>query len=293
MPRTAKEDTFFFCVPDQVEGQPPALWLDGCPLDADPYDTAFTVSFQGVDAITGLPKKDPYLKKIRLHCPNHPKTELTAAGYCEDCRFTWPPQNYRARSADWQKVAGRWILFHWLDGWNLGDNVIRQLVFTRQQEKIVARHVIGDEVVDALAIAIFRSRQPWQKPKDEVVRRSDPFPGVKLGWGDNDYSGEVSRQSSVTMSSPLEKSLRGSPRPKPRIGAAAGAKIIQDIPRDPNPIEYWEEEPSAIFRIYWVDPEQLQEILATKIGGTGESWLARSRIPAGNTGNDPIEMEVD
>lgn len=290
MPRAANEGTFFFCVPDLVEGQPPALWIDGCPLDRSPYDTAFTVSFQGVDAITGLPKKSPYLLKIEQNCPKHRDTKLTPAGYCEDCRFTWPPQNYRARSADWIKINGRYVLFHWLDGWNLGENVIRQLVFTRQQEKIVARHVIGDEVVDALAIAVFRSRQPWQRPEDDILlRRSDPFP--KSDWDDNTVLKGINNEPMGSMSFDFGDQVRG--RPRPRIGAAAGAKIIQGIPKDSNPIEYWEKEPSAIFRIYWVDQDQLKKILATKIGGTGESWLARSDIPVGNAVNDPISMQVE
>jgi len=286
MPRSANEGTFFFCVPDEIEGQPPALWIDGGPLDRSQNDTAFTVSFQGVDAITGLKKDSPYLLKIEKNCPKHPETQLTPAGYCKDCNFTWPPQNYRARSADWIKVNGRWVLFHWLDGWNLGANVIRQLVFTRQQDKIVARHVIGDKVVDALAIAVFRSRQPWQRPQDEIVLRTDPF--EKSEWSDNNILKGVSRGPMRSMSYGLEKSVGA--RPKPRIGAAAGAKIIQGIPKDLNPIDYWEKEPAAIFRVYWVDQDQLKEILATKIGGTGESWLARSKIPVGNLGNDPISM---
>lgn len=287
MPRATNEGTFFFCVPDEIEGQPPALWIDGGPLDRSPYDTAFTVSFQGVDAITGLEKKSPYLLKIEKNCPKHQETQLTPAGYCKDCNFTWPPQNYRARSADCIKVNGRWVLFHWLDGWNLGENVIRQLVFTRQQDKIVARHVIGDRLVDALAIAVFRSRQPWQRPADDVVlRRADPF--QKKSWNTDGILKEIDSEPMRSMSHSFENEVRG--RPKPRIGAAAGTKIIQRIPKDLNPIDYWEEEPSAIFRVYWVDQDQLKEILATKIGGTGESWLARSKIPVGNAGGDPISM---
>jgi hypothetical protein len=138
-----------------VENQ--GMWLDfnEC-LSLSEYDVAIVVSVQGVNAITGLPCKDPQLEQYRDECPKH-KAAFGPDRFCKECNFKWPKQNYVASAAT---PNG----FLWLDGFRSVEGVIRQYVFTASVLRSVAKAVVGGDRVFALGISFFLSKQKRPKP---------------------------------------------------------------------------------------------------------------------------------
>ena len=144
-----------------VEGA--GLWLDFNYCGSNhPNHVAVVTSVQGVNAITGLPCKDPALEQYRDQCPKH-KKDFGPDRLCNDCGFKWPKQNYMASTAQ----GGGSM---WLDGFRAEDGFIRQYVFTAQQARGVAKAIIGGDRVFALGISFFLSKEPRPKPQHLDVR---------------------------------------------------------------------------------------------------------------------------
>ncbi len=145
------------------------LWLDfnQC-LAGTPHHAAIVVSAQGVNAITGLPCKDPQLEQYRDECPKHKKA-FGPDRLCSDCGFKWPKQNYLTSAA---QPNGHL----WLDGFRAEDGFIRQYVFTASKMRGVANAIIGEDRVFALGISYFLSKEKRPEPQ------SSPLRGHTLGF---------------------------------------------------------------------------------------------------------------
>jgi len=55
---------------------------------------------------------------------------------------------------------------------------------------------------------------------------------------------------------PIEKVVE-----KTKLEVGAGARINQDIGIDPNPIDFWQEEPAGMIYVNFTDPDTLKQIL--------------------------------
>jgi hypothetical protein len=138
------------------------LWLDfnGCWSHA--HYAAIVVSVQGINAVTGLPCKDPQLEQYRDECPKH-KEAFGPDRLCKKCNFKWPKQNYLSGASTPYGSL-------WLDGFRAEDGKVRQYVFTESEARSVAKAVIGGDRVHALGISFFLSKEAKPKPQQNITR---------------------------------------------------------------------------------------------------------------------------
>ena len=146
------------------------LWLDfnEC-LNDVPQNVAIVISVQGVNAVTGLPCKDPQLEQYKDECPKH-KKPFGPDRLCPECGYKWPKQNYVASAATPEGSL-------WLDGFRAEDGKVRQYVLTAQKERGVAKAVIGEDRVHALGISFFLTKE--KRPERPTQARSaSAFPSA-------------------------------------------------------------------------------------------------------------------
>jgi hypothetical protein len=162
------------------------MWLDfNESMKTSEYDVAIVVSVQGVNAITGLPCKDPQLEQYRDECPKHKKA-FGPDRFCKECNYKWPKQNYIASTATPEG-------FLWLDGFRTEDGVVRQYVLTASVLRSVAKAIVGNDRVHAVGVSFFLSKQ--QRPKPVIPpSRGITMASAGLTWGSvNHYSKESMR----------------------------------------------------------------------------------------------------
>jgi hypothetical protein len=192
------------------------------------HDVAVVISAQGINAITGK-KTDSF------------DLEQFAGGT--------PPQNYLCSTGS--PHGG-----FWLDGFMAADGVVRQWVFTEDLVRGVARNLIGDQAVQAIGLAFYKSRA--RKPHRPVYRGRRGMESLE----------------SMTFGAP---STRSASR---QIDVAAGARIKQRVDRDPQHLSYWEQNPSAIMILYYVADEELSGMVAGNRRQQEEGFL--TGMPTGN-----------
>lgn len=288
------------------------LWLDFNQNAEHTNHQAIVISVQGVNAITGLPCKDPQLEQYRDECPKH-KTAFGADRLCKECGFKWPKQNYLSSTG---QPTGQL----WLDGFRAEDGVIRQYVFSEQAMRGVAAAIIGEDRVFAIGISFFLSQQPRpQEPR--ALGRSFASAGMMnyCGGGIETKMMDMSLdacESEVTShyTSSLSKSLcddggaksitKGgsgllgslSARSRSRsfgslmnapavkkLEVAAGAKIDQRIYDDPNGLDFWQKEPEGLVVINYCTEEDARRIIeagTVDVKGSPEGFL--TSVPVGN-----------
>lgn len=287
------------------------LWLDFNPNAGHTNHQAIVISVQGVNAITGLPCKDPQLEQYRDECPKH-KTAFGADRLCKECGFKWPKQNYLSSTG---QPTGQL----WLDGFRAEDGVIRQYVFSEQAVRGVANAIIGEERVFALGISFFLSQQPRpQEPR--TLGRGIASAGMMNYCGGietkmmdmslDDCGGDISYTASASMSKSLcsdsgakgltkgssglmsrsrsfgssLSSLMHAPVPQvKKLEVAAGAKIDQRIYDDPNGLEFWQKEPEGLVVINYCTEEDARRIIEAgkvDVKGSPEGFL--TNVPVGN-----------
>jgi len=280
------------------------LWLDFNPNAGHTNHQAIVISVQGVNAITGLPCKDPQLEQYRDECPKH-KTAFGADRLCKECGFKWPKQNYLSSTG---QPPGQL----WLDGFRAEDGVIRQYVFSEQAMRGVAAAIIGEDRVFAIGISFFLSQQP--RPQEPRTLGRSFGSSVMMSYGGgietknmslaeplNAFESPVACASisSATYSKSLsyEKYERSAPtkgsmgrlmcapgREVKKLEVAAGAKIDQRIYDDPNGLEFWQTEPEGLVVINYVTEEDAQRIIEAgkvDVKGSPEGFL--TNIPVGNS----------
>jgi len=156
------------------------MWLDfNESMAMTEYDVAIVVSVQGVNAITGLPCKDPQLEQYRDECPKHKKA-FGPDRFCKECNYKWPKQNYIASTATPEG-------FLWLDGFRSDDGVVRQYVLTASVLRSVAKAIVGNDRVYALGVSFFLSKQKRPKPVIPPSRGVAMAGGLTWGSSVNHY----------------------------------------------------------------------------------------------------------
>lgn len=138
------------------------LWLDFNGCSAHTHHVAVVVSIQGINAVTGLPCKDPQLEQYRDECPKH-KEPFGPDRLCKKCNFKWPKQNYLTTTAT---PSGQF----WLDGFRAENGKVRQYVFTAAQIRSVAKAIVGEDRAFALGIGFFLSKEVRPRPAETMLR---------------------------------------------------------------------------------------------------------------------------
>lgn len=226
------------------------LWLDFNSCWDHTHHVAIVVSIQGVNAITGLPTDGLYLEQYKEKCPRHDEP-FESDRFCASCNYKWPAQNYLATT-----VTERNRL--WIDGFRAADGVIRQFVFTAQQERSIARSVLGEDRSYALGIGFFLS----VAPKPEPVRRHVSY--TYQGFG-GDFLGGVTRGGGGIL------------RSANSLEVAAGARVHQRFPMDTEDLAFWRSEPAGLLYVNYADVEEVRSIVAAgRVDRTagGEGFLA-------------------
>ncbi len=322
------------------------LWLDfNMSLHRVAQDVAIVVSAQGVNAITGLPARDPQLEQFLDVCPKH-KEAFGPDRLCTKCGFKWPKCNYLSSTG--QPLGSLWI-----DGFRAEDGIIRQYVFTEDHARSVAKAIVGEDRVFALGISYFLSKTNRVQP---TLSRPLGHPGVYSSIQDQSYSkglgltscvenydgpiacasgpsasnlapdmthflGNISKSANVTTSwghstasaskgSSSDKGVqklsarlaqddaKGSLLNAPsaskgrlmastaqycantvavkKVEIAAGAKVNQRFYDDPNSLDYWQAEPTALIVINYCTEEDAERIIAAgkvDLSGHPEGFL--------------------
>lgn len=280
------------------------MWLDfNATLQSTPYHVAIVVSVQGVNAVTGLPCKDPQLEQYIEKCPKH-DTKFGPERFCKECNFKWPKQNYIPSPSTPPGTL-------WIDGFRAADGIIRQYLLTADKTKGVANSIIGEQRVFAIGVSFFLSKNP--RPVEKVIERdyySKSFDGTSGSKGIGGQSlnaienycynvdepvatasaGEpvwtskisaratkggsikgdlISSQSSVrrlcSSGEPVRYSQNINAVTVEKMEVGAGARVRQYIYDDPNDLSFWQTTPEGILVINYCSEIEAEKILE---GGT-------------------------
>ena len=253
------------------------LWFDF--TMNDPINTAILLSIKGMNPITGQKINTIDLEQYKDKCPIH-GCNLSHERYCDECGYKLPPQNY---------VSAPGVL--WVDGTRQPDGTVRQFFFTEDEERDVASAVIGKKnTVPAFGFAFFKPKIPRVREKEILTRGIDiPNIGASFGcavpisndpWNSktNDLSIDYLDKGILDNNSfgidEIKTSMSSTPRIKSSenledrnilrnksVSVGAGAKIQQEILQDTLDIKDWNEEPSAIIRLYFVFEKEFTQIL--------------------------------
>jgi len=168
------------------------LWFDWTANDQ--FNTAIVPSLKGMNPITGQKMEGCQMEQYRDICPVH-KISFAHGRYCEECKYSWPPQNY---------VGGGAVTL-WYDGFYQSDGTVRQFFYTEEEKKDVATALIGKpNTMPAFGFAFFKYKH--ERPVETYRRRSISVDQ----WGQNyvtyglkssdDYStGVFYKQSNLTL----------------------------------------------------------------------------------------------
>lgn len=145
------------------------LWFDWTMNDS--YNVAVVPSVKGMNPITGQKLEGCQMEHYRDTCPIH-KTPFAHGRYCEECKYSWPPQNY---------VSTPNTL--WWDGFFQSDGTVRQFFYTEDEQKDVATALIGKpNTMPAFGFAFFKYKH--ERPAETYRTRSMPeflYTGNTLG----------------------------------------------------------------------------------------------------------------
>lgn len=242
-------------------------WLDFTQCSSHTHDVAIVVSTQGVNAITAMKADKMRLEQYKDRCPKH-DVPFGAKRRCDQCGYEWPAQNYLASTAPNTL---------WLDGFRTADGTVRQWVFTKEQERSVAKAVLGDERVHAFGVAFFLSKEPKPRPAYRT-RSAAHYGGESLSAGDMYATRRATLGGSERIASALPAG-HGE-----RFEVAAGAKIDQKIHPDPKSLDYWQETPAGIVIINYTDVATLEAVIrAGKRQGNPEGALGALNVKLGHT----------
>lgn len=299
-----------FFVPIQ-EGK--GMWLDFNKNSEKQYDVAIVVSIQGVNAITGLPCNDHNLEQYSEKCPKH-KILFGANRFCSECGYNWSRQNYLCTTGTPNGEL-------WLDGFRAANGAIQQYILTEQTMKGVASNIIGEQRVYAIGISYFYSKYPKTRTYisdpdninvDMSILNTTPYtfsyPNYKDYYNDStitcSYSNQIYTSYNCNLSE--DRSIKSlnlnencidkishlrcktadqttQPIKTKNIEIGAGARISQQIYDDPNPLDYWKDQPEAILCINYCLEEECQKILdGGKITKNDSQYGFLKNIPCGN-----------
>jgi hypothetical protein len=246
------------------------LWFDW--TMNDDLNTAVLPSVKGMNPISGLKLDGLTLSEFSDRCPIHDEP-LSHANFCTKCGYEWPAQNY---------VSYPNTL--WWDGFRQPDGKVRQFFFSEDDNRDVASHVIGKEnTVPAFGFGFFKTKSPRIVKNYESCRltinqinkwgvKVNTLNPVWLSDDDNvtytssffNHSNEPDHLDSESIIGPSGNVglSRGIMRSVKSVSVGAGAEIYQSVVRDSLGVSGWNQEPSAIIRLYFCFEEQFKSIVS-------------------------------
>lgn len=280
------------------------LWFDW--TQNDPENTAVIPSVKGMNPITGDYLQEFSLESYTKKCPRH-KIPFEEDLFCEKCNYKWPPQSYVCkpntlwwdgfRQADgtvrqffFTEDEKRDIASHVIGkdltvpafGFAFFEPKVRRQIFGGQLRGITAGPVeIAGPIGPEGGIGVTGPVGPsdgwvptgsWQSTGQWSVPVVDNITYDAKSPRDATYMCCCldSEQRVLDLSDPKKNEL------KKQVVVGAGARIDQELQRDPNPISEWKSAPSAIIKLYFVLRKEFDEIVAqgvTDPDGYSEGYL--------------------
>lgn len=269
------------------------LWIDLNANFKHTHNIAIVLSIQGINPITGQQTKELRLEKYEENCPIH-NIKLGHGRYCDKCGYQLPAQNYISTVST---PHG----FLWIDGFRAENGIIRGFLITEDTVRGVANQLIGEDRVFAIGIAFYLSKEPKPAPIGRSFLRSSG-PGMSSVSGASNskiFSNEVFGASSMSLttcsmkpnndcqdsieltSGGIEQLSRGISRNVKKLEIAAGAKINQEFYRDPQSLDFYQDEPAGIIYVNYCTEEDCDRILASgpkDLTKGGEGFLAGLKV---------------
>lgn len=251
-----------------------------CPVDSewglwfnwtlnDSLNTAIVPSVKGMNPITGQKINGFGLEMYADKCPIHDVT-FSHGRVCEKCGYEWPSQNY---------VSYPNVL--WWDGFRQPDGTVRQFFFTDKDERDVASAIIGkDNTVPAFGFLFYKTKV------NRIKQVNNYYSYKKVFYHDNDYYGPIKKHyyddstiycsSSNSVIEPqclcntrsISGVLRNSDtnccinKKSDVVSVGAGAKIDQNLEFDNLGLDGWNDEYSAVIRLYFCFEKQFRNIVS-------------------------------
>lgn len=286
---SSKASSYFLAVEEEK-----GMWLNFNYCTKHTHEVAVVVSIQGINPITGQKQEGLSLEQYHDKCPVH-KVEFQQDNFCPECKYSWPKQNYISTNVTPSGIF-------WIDGFRTRDGKVRQYIFSEEEIKGIAAQSIGKDRVFAIGIAFYVAKEMKPKPEPKDMMRSVTGPamsGVGSVWneGPKKYGSSLgggTRSSALSMNydqddqevfykGSVDLGMSSSPvastgdntidevegkveykevTPQKRLEIGAGALINQQLYDDTKPIDYWEETPSGMIYINYVDQQTVDEIIA-------------------------------
>lgn len=228
------------------------MWFDFNRMNDDTHHVAIVPSVQGVNPITGC--AGSLGMEQYTECPVH-KTPFLEGRHCTSCGYKWSKQNYLA-------TTGTPRGMFWLDGFRQSDGRVRQWLFTEDQERGVATHVLGGSRQYAVAFAVYRSVAPKPVPRYNPVFRGGGYGSDLIGSSGAQSFGMRTRSAA------------------PKLEVAAGALINQFVYDDPHDLVFWNRTPVGIIMLNYVSEDMIAEIVTA--AGMGHNEGPLKGVPVGN-----------
>jgi len=234
-----------------------SLWFDFRGLSDHPtHDVAVRVMVQDICALTGMPHEQFGMPLIqyRHRCPKH-NEPFSPDLLCRFCGHRWPAQNYLStadRNESGHPVAMR------LNGFRDGKGRSRQFITTKGGEgRGIAEQILGNWRSFQFDISFTLSRKEKVRPPVSSYDHYD----------DDDATRGDPRKSSASTT---------------EVEIAAGAVINHETGTDPNGIEYWNDDPAVLVRIYCMPEDELNALLAEYAERVGSQRSFLSGLKTGN-----------
>lgn len=239
------------------------MWFDFTNNQYHNHDVAVVISVQGVNPITG-PIKNGETAKLRLEqyinkCPRH-DIDFLQDRLCPECGYKWVKQNYLCTN------SGEVM---WIDGFRTENNEVRQYVITAEEMAGVATQLIGDKRVWAIGFAFFLSNEP--KSKQRSLQKYVNRPLWVFNPTNHDYqltpnrpyysSGYSGPTPRGIMRSSFSCSTNNNGIETQKLEVGMGGIINQSIGRDPNGLDYWQDNPVGMIYVNYCSKSDCERIL--------------------------------
>lgn len=289
------------------------MWLDFTNNRGHTHDVAVVVSVQGINPLTGQ-KSDPIrMEQYRHKCPIH-GTEFGQDLFCKECGYKWHPQNYVASTGS----MPLWIDgFRTEDGvvrqWYFTEEeckgIAHQVIGDDKVYAIGIAFYLSKEAKPRPKYRGTRSflsaggggLESMMMPKGiGASKLGSPSYGAAMPasyGGSDDF--ELLASCSLSAAMPAGSTMDSLEVPESmellggsleslkadieetqtKLEIGAGAKIDQQISRDPKNLDYWEDEPAGFIYINYCDVATAQRILgAGKRQEKSEGFLSGLEI---------------
>ena len=288
------------------------LWFDWTMNDHP--NTAIVPSVKGMNPITGQRMTTIDLEQYKDKCPIH-GCDFSHERFCEECNYKWSSQNYVAYSNPlwwdgFRQPDGtvRQFFFTEDEQRDIASIVIGKentvpafgFAFFRRKNPVVVEKkitrgisfnggIVGQSLglsgpmsseIDDIELDTFSLDDSVAYDNTSVVNSLDNFTSQKplASYSAQSLNSPPTPIKSIRMKSSEVEAVKNK-----TVSVGAGAKIRQDLEPDLLEISEWNDEPSAIIRLYFVFEPEFKDMLRQggikDITGDDEGFL--KDVPVG------------